>query len=126
MNEVEKLSKIAQPQQHAAYAEYTHGLSSKCNYLFRVTDWDESQFHVLESLEKAIQSRLIPALTGQPSPGEHTREMLALPAQLGGLSLTNPIASEIKQQSASQQIIAPLINRIINKDHQLGSCHSTR
>ena len=87
---------------------------------------EESQLHVLESLEKAIQSRFIPTLTGQPPPGEHTREMLALPARLGGLSLTNPVASAKEQLNASQQISAPLIDRIINQDHQLGSCHSTQ
>ena len=40
-----------------------------------------------------IQSHFIPALTGQPPPGEHIREILAFPARLGGLGLTNPIAS---------------------------------
>ena len=64
---MEKLSKFAQTQPHAAYAAFTHGLSSKWNYLLRVTDWG-----ILESLEKAIQSHFIPALTGQPPPGEHT------------------------------------------------------
>ena len=34
-----KLSKIAKTQPHAAYAAYTHGLSSKWNYLLRITDW---------------------------------------------------------------------------------------
>jgi hypothetical protein len=94
VNEVEKLSKIAETQPHAAYSAFTHGLSSKWNYLLRVTDWEENQLNdVLDSLENAIQSRFIPALTGQLPPGEHTREMLALPARLGGLGLTNPAAS---------------------------------
>ena len=78
VNEVEKLSKIAETQPHTAYAVFTHGLSSKWNYLLRVTDWEEH--HALEYLEKAIHSHIIPALTGQPPPGEHMREMLALPA----------------------------------------------
>ena len=55
MNEVEKLSKITKTQPHAAYAAFTHGLSSKWNYLLRVTDWDQHQHDdVLDSLEKAI------------------------------------------------------------------------
>ena len=70
VNEVEKLSKFAETQPHAAYAAFTHGLSSKWNYLLRVTDWEENQFDdILETLEKAIQSHFIPALTGQPPPG---------------------------------------------------------
>ena len=32
VNEMEKLSKIAETQPHADYAAYTHGLSSKWNY----------------------------------------------------------------------------------------------
>ena len=67
MNEMEKLSKIAETQLHAAYAAYTHGLYSKWNYLLRVTDWEGGQMDdVLASLEKSIQSRFILALTGQP------------------------------------------------------------
>ena len=55
MNEVEKLSKIAETQPHAAYAAFTHGLSSKWSYHSRVTHWEENQsVDVLESLEKAI------------------------------------------------------------------------
>ena len=127
VNEVGKLSKFAETQPHAAYAAFTHGLSSKWNYLLRVTDWEEYQFDdILEALEKAIQSHFIPALTGQPPPGEHTREMLALPARLGGLGLTNPAASAKEQRAASQLISTPLVDRIINQDHLLDSCHSVQ
>ena len=68
----------------------------------------------------------IPALKGQPPPGEHTRELLALPARLGGLGLTNPAASVKDQRTASQQISAPLVDGIINQDHQLDDCHSVQ
>ena len=33
MNEVDKLSKFAQTKPHAAYSAFTHGLSSKWNYV---------------------------------------------------------------------------------------------
>ena len=127
VNEVKKLSKIAETQPHAAYAAYTHGLSSKWNYLLRITDCEENQLNdIVESLEKAVQSHFIPALTGQPPPGEHTRELLALPARLGGLGLTNPAASAKDQRAASQQISAPLVDRIINQGHQLDDSHSVQ
>ena len=127
MVEVKKLSKIVETQPHAAYAAYTHGLASKWNYLLRITDWEENQLNdIVESLEKAIQSHFIPALTGQPPPGGHTRELLALPARLGGLGLMNPAASVKDQRAASQQISAPLVDRIINQDHQLDDCHSVQ
>ena len=88
-------------------------------------NWGEHQpDDTLESLEKAIHSHFIPALTGQPPPREHTQEMLVLPARLGGLGLTNPTTSA--KGAASQQISAPLVDRIINQDQQLGNCHSSR
>ena len=89
-------------------------------FLFK-GNWEEYQpDDALESLEKAIHSHFI---TGQSPPGEHMQEMLALPARLGGLGLTNP-ATSAKEQAASQQISAPLVDRIVNQDHQPGSCHS--
>ena len=125
VDEMVKLSKIAESQPHAAYAAFTHGLSSKWNYLLRVTDWDQHQPEdILDSLEKKIHSLFIPALTGQPPPGQHMRDILALPARIGGLGLTNPTTSAKEQRAASQQISAPLVERIVNQDHQLGSCHS--
>lgn len=125
VEEVEKLSAIAQTQPHAAYSAFTHGLVSKWNYLLRVTDWEEHQpANVLKPLEQVINSRFIPALTGQPPPGEKMRELLALPARLGGLGLTNPIVSAKEQRSCSKQISAPLVDRIVDQEHELGNCHS--
>ena len=89
------------------------------------SNWEENQIEdVLVPLEKVIRSRFIPALTGQPPPGEHTREMLALPARLGGLGLVNPTASANEQRAASQQISAPLVDRIYNQNHHLDNRHS--
>ena len=124
MNELENLSKYVETQPHAAFAAFTHGLSSKWTYLLRVINWEENQLDdILESLEKIIQSRFIPALTGQSLPGENTRKLLALPARLGGLGLINPAASAKEERAASQQISAPLVDRIIDQNHQLDDCH---
>ena len=38
--EVNVLSEFAITQPHAAYAAFTHGLSSRWNYLLRVTNWE--------------------------------------------------------------------------------------
>ena len=63
--ELEKLGKFADTQPHAAFAAFTHGLSSKWTYLLQVIDWEENQLDdTLESLERVIQTCLIPALTG--------------------------------------------------------------
>ena len=52
--------------------------------------------------------------------------MLALPGQLGGLGLINPIALAKEQRAASQLISAPLIDLIINQDHRSDNCHSVQ
>ena len=57
---------------------------------------------------------------------ESTRKLLALPAQLGGLGLINPAASEKEQGEISQQISATLVDPIINQDHQLDDCRSVQ
>ena len=102
VKEIDKLSNFARTQPHAVYAAYTHGLSSRWNYLLRVTDWEAlSSSDLLQPLETAIQSHFIPALTGQTPPGTSVREMLALPARLGGLGLINPVAIAQEQHASS-------------------------
>ena len=62
VKEVEKLSRFAATQPHAAYAAFTHGLMSRWNYLLRVIDWETlSSAELLQPLESAIQSQFIPA-----------------------------------------------------------------
>ena len=90
--EVKTLSGYAKTQPHAAYAAFTHGLSSKWNYLLRIVDVEAlSASDLLLPLESAICSQLIPALTRQNLPGDLVRELTALPVRLGGLSLINVI-----------------------------------
>ena len=123
VQEIERLSTFARTQPHAAYAAYTHGLSSKWNYLLRVTDWETlSSSDLLQPLETAIQSHFIPALTGQSPPGNLVRELLALPARLGGLGLINPVAVAQDQHASSQLISAPLVERVLRQEHQLADC----
>ena len=96
------LSEYARTQPHAAYAAFTHGLSSKWNYLLRVMDVEAlSASELLLPLESAIHSQLIPALTGQNPPGDLIRELTALPVHLGGLGLTNPATSCLLYTSPS-------------------------
>ena len=67
VKELEKLSKIAATQLHAAYAGFTHGLCSTWNYPLRVTDWETfSSSYLLQPLKSVVHSLFIPALTKQP------------------------------------------------------------
>ena len=59
------LTYIAKTQPHAAFSALTHGLSSKWIYLCRTIS---NISHLLKSLDDAISSDLLPALTGRPPP----------------------------------------------------------
>ena len=87
--EIEHLSVIAKTQPHAAYSAFTHGVSSKWTYMAR-TNNNLAQF--LQPLTKAIDSDLIPALTGQSAPGETMRKVFALPVRRGGLGIIDPLS----------------------------------
>ena len=72
---------------------------------------------LLESLERAITDVLIPSLT------EHNcsvaeRKLLALPARMGGLGMTNPSESAESEYSASVKMSAPLVDKIIPQSHE--------
>ena len=111
VKEVERLSTFVMTQPHAVYTAFTHGLVSRWNYLLRVVDWEIfSSIDFLQPLEPAIQSQLIPAITGQDPHGKQIRELLALPVRLGGLGLRNPIIMAREQHTASKLICAPLVD----------------
>ena len=124
VKEVLKLSKFAETQTHSAYATFSHCLMSKWNYLLWVIDWDTfSSVELLQPLESAIQSQFIPAITGQAPPGKNARYLLALPVRLGNFGIRNPTNIAMEQHTASQQISAPLVDRIVYQEHHLGECH---
>ena len=72
---------------------------------------------LLEPLERAISDVLIPSLT------EHNcsvaeRKLLALPARMGGLGMTNPTESAESEYSASIKMSAPLVDKIMAQSHE--------
>ena len=79
-NELKTLSSIASTQPHAAYAAFTHGVSSKWTHLIRTIP---SISHLLQPLEDILRHQLIPNLTGRPPPNNSERDLLALPVRLG-------------------------------------------
>ena len=81
--EVRTLAGFATTQPHAAHAAYTHGLSSKWNYLARACD--STEIH-LQKLEGVIRNDLLKGLTGRPV-NDVERELLGLPARLGGMGV---------------------------------------
>ena len=71
------LSEIAVSQPHAAYSALTHGLSNTWSYLSRVTP---NISHLLNPLDVALKAKLLPALTGRPTPNNQECALFTLPA----------------------------------------------
>ena len=111
---LEQLAIIARSQPHAAHAHaaFTHGMTSKWTYLTRtMPDIGPS----LLPLELIIRTKLIPALTGRPPPNEMERDLLALPARLGGVALTNPTHAADAEFSCSIKITDALKEAILQQ-----------
>ena len=69
VKEVERLTRVANSQPHPAYTALTHGLLGRWLYLIRVID--RSANLLLQPLEEAIRTKLIPTLTGQSPPNDN-------------------------------------------------------
>ena len=112
VEQIGRLSDIAKSQPQSAYAAFRHSLSGRWTYLSRVVPGISQ---LLSPVEQAIRQRFIPALTGQPIPGEVERELFALPTRLGGLGITNPINMSECQFEASKRVTAPLLALIVQQ-----------
>ena len=110
VSEVRLLSAIATTQPHAAFAAFTHGLSSKWSYLSRTLP---NLSNHLQPLENIIRSELNPSLTGNPPPNNANHNLFALPARLGGLGLRNPVSMADTEHSSSKLISEPLVKLIL-------------
>eukprot|EP00117_Sycon_ciliatum_P003273 scpid36325/ scgid5088/ len=77
--------------------------------------------HLLEPLEGAIRTKLIPALTCRSPPGGDLRRVFALPCRLGGLGITSPM-SLCGQYNSSVRITEPLTSKILSGDTALDDC----
>ena len=102
--EITRLAEIGTTQPHAAYATFTHGLSSRWSYISRTIPVVHD---LLLPLETAIHQCLIPALTGRAPCSRQERDLLALPVGLGGLGLTNPATNSSHAFQASERLTAP-------------------
>ena len=110
--ELDSLSCFAKTQPHAAYSAFTHGLTSIWSYLIRTTP---ETGHLLQPLEDIIRMKLIPVLTDRAPPNDVERNLLALPARLGGIGVSNPATDTQSIFSASTRISEPLKDAILAK-----------
>lgn len=109
--DVKNLAQIAASQPHAACAAYIHGLCGRRSYLVRTTPGIKDLPH-----ENAIQTYLIPALTGQPPCSFIERDLLVLRICLGGLGSSNPSTTSSSCYPSSEHITAPLVALIISQN----------
>ena len=115
VNEVTKLAEFALSQPQASYAAYIFGLKHRWTYFLRTLPDIQD---LLEPLEKAISQILIPAITDRQCNPLY-RDILALPARLGGLSLENPSHEAEREYASSKRVTAPLVDQIVAQLHQL-------
>ena len=112
---IQRLSKIAQSNPHAAYSAYMIGEQHKYTYFLRTIP---DIAHILKPLDDAIDNYLIPSLFGcNITPSE--REILTLPIKSGGLGLRIFGESSNDCYKSSAAITLPLKNQIISQSTSL-------
>ena len=111
------LATIATTQPHAAYSALTHSLSSKWTYLCHTVP---NISHLLKPLDDALQTKLIPALTGRPPPNDVEYALFALPARMGGLGITIPSKQADQEHLSSLRVTSALRDHIILQDEAYG------
>ena len=112
VQEVERLSSIAITQPQSAFAAFTHGLTSKWSYLSRTIP---DIGNLLQPLEDAIRLHFLPKPTGQNPFNDTERELMALPARLGGLGISNPVDQAPSQHRTSIAVTTPLVDLILQQ-----------
>ena len=122
-SKLECLALYAKSEPRAAFVALTHGLMSRWTYLLRTI---ESLAPLLQPLEDTIRLLFLPSLTGRDAPTDDERELLALPARLGGLGLINP-TTLTNEYDNSLHISAPLSALITLQSADLGdACEQQR
>ena len=111
VSQIRTLASIATTEPHAAYAAFTHGLAQKWTYLSRVTP-DLSDF--MQPLEKEIRTMFLATLTGRPV-GDGLRDLLGLPARLGGIAVDDPSRASKGLFEQSKQVVQPAVQYVLTK-----------
>lgn len=100
---IKELANIAKIQPYAAYAAFVHGIRNQWSYLMRtMPDLGD----LLHPLEEATARDFIPALVGKEVADE-VRELLALPARLGGLDISIPTQKTGDEYDSSTIVTQP-------------------
>jgi hypothetical protein len=113
ITDIEDISKIAAREPQVAYAAYIYGLSKRWNYVCRTTPNIATP---LRKLEFKIQETFIPALLDRVfSCTEKCRNIFALPAREGGLSIYDISETSDTEYQNSCKMTASLTNAIFEQ-----------
>ena len=112
---VKNLASIAESEPHAAFATFTHALQSQWTFLSRAMPDISDQF---EPLEKVIRTVFLKALL-KKDVNDTERDMIALPARLGGLGIPNPVNATHIAHVNSKFISMPLVKLILKQEFEL-------
>ena len=112
VGEIEKLSGIAVTQPQAAHAAFTHVFQHRWSYIARTVP---SVSELFVPLDNVLSLRFLPAMTGQPAFGPIERELLLLPACLGGLGVIIPTVHFSSSFLSSVRVTAPLVDQLLVK-----------
>lgn len=113
---METLSYIAVSSPQAAHSAFCHGIRHKWTYLQRI---HKNVSNLFAPLETVIREKFIPALLGGLHVNEMERNLLALPAKLGGLAIENPTTSSDHKHQASLKITNAISSMIVRQDSSI-------
>ena len=106
------LAKFSSSQPHTSYAAFIHGVQSHWSFVQHTVN---GIIDLMQPLEDCISNRLIPAITGRPSISDLERDLLSLPARMGGMDISYPTESDCSF-SASVKTTSFLADKIIRQD----------
>ena len=112
---VRTLSEIAETEPHAAYSAYTHCLQSNWTFLCRTMPGKAEWF---QPLEDTIRQVFIPKLLKRDV-NILERDLLSLPARMGGMGITKPTELNIIASTNSIYISEPLVRLIKRQEFAL-------
>ena len=114
--DINALAAIAATEPQLAYSAYVYGTSHRWQFVCRTTPGISNAMKALETL---IRDKLIPSIMGRNEISDNLREILCLPARLGGMGFLNPSEEAVYEYENSTMITAQLADSIYHQQSQL-------
>ena len=113
--DIEGLTKIASSEPQLAYSAFVYGASKRWTFMSRTTPGISD---LLNPLEYQIKDEFIPAIMGKLHVPDAIRNILALPARMGGIGITDPTSTAELEYENSVKATRELANAIFNQREQ--------